>query len=398
MKGMVVMNPKRLIFAIAITACFLLNASAQTSPGRPSPTGQALEIAYREGKPPAYEPVRRVKLPPGEGSWFGSFARVAGWHLPAGAQLVSAVRVVPYLDGDAVKVVVSVLRGERFLDSEDMVGTYSVRENESLVVDALKDFGVEPFKMKLIRVAPQTAELPSILNIAKSVEVVGIEPIVSTFPRYKVTLHNLSEKEISAIRIDVFREGKLSLSGLLQGEEGEALVKAGGFYEQNQMLATQAELTPAGFTPMSPSAQKIVIASVIFKDGSFEGDGAPAATYFGFVIGNRTELKRIVPLLDNALSAASSIEAVQKQLGELSYDFDESDVAELAREFPQIDRKKLESPVEVAIHSMRKNVVDHLERFRSGSGSPGDFQQYLQGMKARYSEWLTRLSPADSAR
>jgi hypothetical protein len=392
------MNYKRLSFAIAITACFLLNASAQTSQGRPSPTGLALEIIYFEGKPPAYEPVRRVKLPQGEGTWFGFFGRVAGWHLPAGTQQVSAVRVVPYLDGDAVKIVVSVLRGERFMDSEDLVGTYAVRENESLVVDALKDFGVEPFRMKLIRVAPQTAELPSVLNISKSLEVVGIEPIVSTFPRYKVTLHNLSDKDISALRIEIFRDGTLSLSGLLQGEEGEALVKAGSFYEQNQMLATRAETTAAGFTPASPSAQKIVIASVIFKDGSFEGDAAPAATYRGFVAGNRTELKRIVQLLENALSAASSMETIQKQLGELSYDFDESDVVELAKEFPRIDRKTLQMPVEVAIHSMRKRVVDQLERFRGGSGSSGDFQQYLQGMKDRYSDWLARLTPADSSR
>lgn len=392
------MNYKRLIIAIAITSCFLLNASAQIPQGRPTPTGLALEITYFEGRPPAYEPVRRLKLPRGEGTWFGLFGRVADWRLPAGAQQVSAVRVVPYLDDDTVRVAVSVLRGERFLDSEDMVGTYAVRENDGLVIDGLRDFGVEPFKIKLIRVAPQTSEVPSVLNSTKSLEVVGIEPIVSTFPRYKVTLHNLSEKDISALRIEIFRDGKLSLSGMPQGEDGEALVKAGSFYELNQMLATRAETTAAGFTPASPSAQQIVIASLIFKDGSYEGDAASAATYRGFAIGNRTELKRIVPLLENALSASSSMDAIQKQLGDLSYDFDESDITELAKAFPRIDRKKLQSPVEVAIHSLRKDVVDHLERFRAGSGSSGDFHHYLQGMKDRYSDWLARLSPADSSR
>jgi hypothetical protein len=391
------MNRQHIILAIVFTLSFFEYSSAQSQPARPSATGLAVEVTYFEGRGPAYEPVRRTKLPRGEGSWFGLFGRVKEWQLPTGAQPVSAVRVVPYLDGDTVKVTVSVLRGEKFLDVEDIVGTYTVRENEGIAIDSLRDFGVEPFKLKLIRVAPQTPEVPTVLNKTRSLEVVGIEPIVATLPRYKLTLHNLSEKNVSAIRINTMRDGNLSLSGMPQGEEGKPLVEAGSFKELNEMMVTRAETTAAGYSPAAPRGQQIVLATLVFEDGSYEGDPEPAATYRGHTIGNRAELKRIVGLLEDALASSSSIEKVRTQLSNLSYDFDQSDMAVLASAFPEIDRNKLQTHIDVAMHLLRKEVFDNLDRFQPGPGS-ADFRVYLQTMKDRYAGWLLRLDAANNSR
>lgn len=391
------MNRQHIILAIVFTLSFFEYSSAQSQQARPSATGLAVEVTYFEGRGPAYEPVRRTKLPRGEGSWFGLFGRVKEWQLPTGAQPVSAVRVVPYLDGDTVKVTVSVLRGEKFLDVEDIVGTYTVRENEGIAIDSLRDFGVEPFKLKLIRVAPQTPEVPTVLNKTSSLEVVGIEPIVATLPRYKLTLHNLSEKNVSAIRINTMRDGNLSLSGMPQGEEGKPLVEAGSFKELNEMMVTRAETTAAGYSPAAPRGQQIVLATLVFEDGSYEGDPEPAATYRGHTIGNRAELKRIVGLLEDALASSSSIEKVRTQLSNLSYDFDQSDMAVLASAFPEIDRNKLQTHIDVAMHLLRKEVFDNLDRFQPGPGS-ADFRVYLQTMKDRYAGWLLRLDAANNSR
>ena len=392
------MNRKHFILAIVFTLSIFQYHNAQSQPARSTATGLAVEVTYFEGRAPAYEQVRRTKLPRGEGSWFGLFGRVKEWQLPAGTEPVSAVRVVPFLDGETVKVTISVLRGAKFLDLEDIVGTYTVRENEGLAVDALRDFGVEPFKLKLIRVTPQTPEVPTVLNQTKSLEVVGIELISGTFPRYKLTLHNLSEKNISAIRINIMRGGKLSLSGMPQGDHGEPLVKAGGLKELNEMLVTDAEVTAAGYSPASPRGQQVVITTLVFEDGSYEGDSAPAATHRGFVIGNKTELKRIVALLEDALASSLSIENVRTQLSKLSYDFDQSDVSVLANEFPGIERDKLQTPIEAAIHLLRKDVLDHLDGFQPGPGSSGDFRVYLQTMKDRYAGWLLRLDGTNNSR
>jgi hypothetical protein len=357
-----------------------------------------VEVTYFEGRAPAYEPVRQTKLPRGEGSWFGLFGRVKEWQLPTGAQPISAVRVVPYLDADTVKVTISVLRGEKFLDLEDIVGTYTVRENEEIAIDSLRDFGVESFKLKLIRVAPQTSEVQTVLNKTRSLEVVGIEPVLATLPRYKLTLHNLSEKNVSAIRINTMRDGTLSLSGMLQGEEGKPLVEAGSFKELNEMMVTRAETTAAGYSPAAPRGQQIVIATLVFEDGSYEGDPEPAATYRGHIVGNRAELKRIVSLLEDALASSWSIENVRTQLSKLSFDFDQSDMAVLASAFPEFDRNKLQAHIDVAMHLLRKEVFDNLDRFQPGPGSSGDFRVQLQTMKDHYAGWLRRLDAANNSR
>src|SRR4051794_33990716 len=125
---------KHLILAVTIATCFAIVTSAQQVRTRPMPTDFALEVTYFEGRKPAYEAVQRLKLPKGDGSYFGMFGHVKRWQLPAGAAPVGAVRVVPYLDGDSVSVSFSVLRG-KFLDVEETVGTVSLRENEVMSVD-----------------------------------------------------------------------------------------------------------------------------------------------------------------------------------------------------------------------------------------------------------------------
>jgi hypothetical protein len=92
------------------------------------------------------------------------------------------------------------------------------------------------------------------------------------------------------------------------------------------------------------------------------------------------------------------MENFRTQLGNLSYDFDESDMAALAKAFPEIDRNKLQSPVEVAIHLLRKEVFDRLDVFQPGLGPSGDFRVYLQTMKDRYADWLLRLDAANNSR
>jgi hypothetical protein len=392
------MNRKHLIFAIAITLSLFELTSSQSQQSRSTATGFAVEVTFFEGKPPAYEAVRRTKLPRGEGSWFGLFGRIKEWSLPPGAQPVFAVRVVPYLDGETVKVDISVLRGEKFLDSEDIVGTYTVGENEALAIDSLRDFGVEPFKLKLIRVAPQTPDVPAILNKTKSLEVVGTELSEATFPRCKLTFHNLTEKNISAIWINTMSDGKLSLSGMLQGHDGAPLVKGASLKELNEMLITRAEATAAGYSPASPRGQQIVIATLIFEDGSYEGETEPAATFRGNAIGSKIELKRVVALLEDALEGSTSIENLRTKLSNLSYDFDESDVSMLANAFPEIEHNKLQTSVEASMHWLRRDVFDHLGRFQPGPGSSGDFRVYLQTMKDRYASWLLRLDAADNSR
>ena len=388
------MRLKNLIMAVASTVFLLGAVSAQQLQSRPTETGLALEVTYLEGRPPSYQPVPWSNMPRG-GTWYALFGRVKGWHLPAGSQPTKAVRVVPYLEGDTVKVTVSVLRGIKFQDVEDMVASYGVRENEELSVAALKKFGVKPFAIKVIRVAPQVSDFPSIVNNTKSVEVVGIEPMVSSFPRYKLSLHNLSDKNISALKVHILVDGKRSITLMPQGDDGEHLIKARSNSELKVPLQTRAQATPGGYEPASPHDQQIVIASLVFEDGTYEGEAESAATYLGFAAGRKTVMKRVLPLLESALLTSTSPEQLRMQLSALSYDADDADVDALAGAFPALDRPRLKSPIEIAMHGVKKDLLDQLDRFPPGQYSPGEFRIWLTGVKDRYANWLARLSPTN---
>lgn len=386
------MSCKRLLLVIAFTVCLLNNnAGAQPAPRSSSPTGLAIEVSYLAGQAPTYQPVPRASAPRGW-VWYARFGRVAGWQLPAGTQPIRAVRIVPFLDEEAVRITVSVLRGEKFHDNENTVATYSARENETLTLTALKDFGVEPFEIRVVRVAPQLSDVPTIVNNTRSLEVVGVEPVISTFPVYKITLRNLSDKSISALQVNVEREGHISLSGMPQGNDGEPLIKAGGYFELEQLLPTTAQATPEGYLPASLPAQQVTIVTLVFEDGTYEGETKAAATYRGYAMGRETELKRIVPALESAVSMSDSVEAVRTRLQELSYDFDKSDLDQLAAAFPGIARERLQSPIEASIHGVRRELLAKLERFEQTRRPSGDFQSWLKGIKNVYSNWLSRIN------
>jgi hypothetical protein len=386
---------RKLIIAIAATACFFAIAHAQPIQQSANETGLALEVVYLKGRPPAYQPVTRSKSRKG-GAWYALFGRIAGWQLPDGALPINAVRLVPYLKGEIINISVSVMRG-RFLDVEDRVASYQARENEEITVRELRAFGVAPFAIKVVRNFVNSSDFPTSLNKTKSVAVVGIEPVVGTVPRYKLMLHNLSEKNISALSINIVGQGRLRKSSLPHGDYGEPLIKARDSGYLNESLALNAEATIGGYEPSSPPGQQIVIESLVFEDGSYEGELKPAGTFLGFVVGRRIELRRILPLLDSALSASDPTAAstLSSQLSSLSYEPDEAEVVSLLAAFPTLEKHELRGSVEVAIHGVRKELLDQLERLQGPKSNADDFKAWLVRTRKLYSNWLSYLNAAD---
>ncbi|MEP6568580.1 MAG: hypothetical protein ABJC10_02310 [Acidobacteriota bacterium] len=387
------MSFKRLAITAVSLACLLGSVHAQPAKSQTAETGLVLEITIVAGSPPAYLPVRRSSESR-SWAWYGRFGRLPGWRLPDGDKPIYAVRISPYFEEDSVRINVSVMRGGKFYDTEDQVATCAVRENEKVTIDALKDFGVEPFEIKVIRVAPQTSELPAIENKTKSVEVVGVEPLVSTFPYYKLTLRNLSDRNISALQVNIMQAGRKRLSVMPQGEDGQPLIKARDSGELKQPLSINPNMTPGGYAPVVPPAQRIVIESVMFADGSYEGSAEPAATFRAFTLGRKTELTRLLPLLENGTSTSPA--ELSAQLNAISVGAEDADVASLVAEFPEIKRERLQSPIETAAHSLRRELLVQLERFEKVKHA-GDFQIWLARVKDRYSAWLSRLSGSYTA-
>src|SRR6185436_5701485 len=341
-----------------------ISAHAQLAQPTPSESGLSLEVVFLKGTPPAYQPIRGSEKKPGW-SWYARFGRIAGWQTPQGALPVNAVKLAPSVKGEVVSLRVSVLRGQ-FLDVEDRVGSYKLREGEAITVTELQTFGVEPYVAKVVRVSA-TTDVPNTSNQTKSVAVVGLEPFVAPLPRYKLTLHHLSDKSIVALSINIMGEGRVRKSGLAQGEFGEPLIKARDSQAFNESLAVTADGGTNGFQPLSPADQQILIQTLVFDDGSYEGQLKPAAMFLGFVAGRRTEIRRVLPLLDDALLApvgAAGLDSLRSRISSLNYEPDEAEVGSLEAAFPTLDKAELRASVEIAIHGVRRDLLRQLERLQ----------------------------------
>jgi len=129
-------------------------------------------------------------------------------------------------------------------EQEKDVTSYSLHEGEKITVQKLAQFGIEPFDIAVVRLAPGAVDIPQVKSKAKSVEFVAIKPVFSTLPSYQVAVRNLSSKNISALRIQVMQAGRTQITSMPQGREADPLILAGGIYESTETIATRASATP----------------------------------------------------------------------------------------------------------------------------------------------------------
>ena len=387
------------VIAVAFVAGLFaaLTANGQTSPVQP--THLALEVYFYGSEPPAYVVVPPINSPP-SGSWFGRFQRVPGWTTPAGSLQVAAVNFRPKLNGDAVRVSVSVLMGTHHEEEKD-VGVYTLREGEKIRVQELTQFGVEPFDVKLVRVQPPGANLPAVISKAKSIELVTIQPSLSTLPSYRVTLRNLSGKNVSAIGLKVTQGDRTLLSGMPQGKEGAPLIFGGGVAEITAPGATRATATPGGYDPVAPPNQNIEITMAVFEDGSFEGDVESAAGFRGFVKGRKIQLRRLIDvfqavLQDDSANPLTAMEMLRSKVNALGTEADPLAVQELVNEFSGLaerPKRGLTSAIEAAMSGIRRDALQDIAqvRLRNPNLDAGAFRYWLVASKQRYEAWLARL-------
>ena len=372
--------------------------SQQADLARQIPNGLVLEVVYYKDTAPAYQALSRSSGGPGS-AWYGRFGRIQNWQLPAGELPVRAVNIVASLDGEVAFVSVSVLRGVKFHDQETIVGKYQMRENDSISVQELELFGVEPFRIGFKRITPPVPNQPVVKSLAKSLEIVGIEPQTSTLPRYKLTIHNLSDKNIAALSIKVMSGGVVEVSSMPHGQEGLPLIKAGAFFESNQPLKTRAVRTPGGFAADTPVFQETIITAVVFEDGSYEGNPAEAAEFRAFTLGRKLALTRLLELFAGLEEAVPSEQESAAQVGlfrdrvrTVSGEIDGAALAQLVGEFPTLNRKEatnLKGAAEVALHHVRKELLDDLAVWERTQ--PLEFRSWLVKIEERYRTWLSRL-------
>lgn len=378
----------------ALAACLLspLAAPGQEQAAR-AEVRFVVQVEYLKGAPLAYEAV------PG-GAWYGRFARVAAPPPRAAADTVRAVDVkTAKLDGERVEIKVGVHVGERFFDRLDEVATYTAAPGEAVTAGDLERVGVAPFVFRVLRVNSADAAAPAIVNKTQSISAVVTDFTPLPLPRATLTLQNLSAKRVRAVEVRGVFRGRDTTVSLAAEAEGRILIEPGATYEK-KIMSARGVASAADFTP--EALESVVIASAVFEDYSYEGEGAPAAYKRAMDEGQRLQLARLVALVRKA-RAAGDVETIAA-LGRLRSAIEALDDAAPQASVDAI-LKGLTAPppsaggsikgyMEGSMHRVRRGLLDDLARFEEGfKSSPGanSFGGWLKERQERYESWLARL-------
>jgi hypothetical protein len=296
-------------FAVVLTGLLLCPASGQQNQTE-SPL--ALEVRFEKG-PPSYMAVAPAGSKP-RGSVFSRFGHILSWKAPDNTPPVTAVRIVPVAEGKGARVTVSVLFGES-RDKEEIVGGYLVNENQKVSTPELIGFGIAPFDLKVV--APTgvpSPGLPLVNNNTTSIETVGVKPDRSLLATFIVTLRNNAPKRVVALEIRIVTARSSRIPTHLQGIEGNGLIEPGATYAFRAEGGDQSTV-PASTDGMPAVPTAITINTVIFDDGSYEGDPKPAADFLSVQAGYWVQLKRVGVLLDaNSGSPGADLRALKSKV------------------------------------------------------------------------------------
>jgi hypothetical protein len=331
------------------------------------------------------------------------FGRIDSWKPKAGTEPIEAVRVISKLEGDAVRVYVSTLAGAKALEKEEPVTSFLIKENEKVVVNELKQSGIEPFGIKLVRVAPPSMPIPPIDNRIESLTIVNTEVASdSTLPTYKLTLVSQADKNIIALGIDVLVDGHRSLGGIHRNPEGQIFIAPGKYYQLKVAAARRAQPVVGGYSPGTAPNQRILIKTAVFEDGTYVGEPEIAVRVRSNRAGEKFVIPKLLALLTDAISSADTnvvdgLKNLESQVAAVSTDADPEMVKSILAGFPELKDSQLsevKADFEFSATSTKSGFIKDLrslEAVESGQIDANAYRELLGRAKDRFEKWLAKL-------
>jgi hypothetical protein len=313
----------------------------------------ALEVTFFKGKILAYQRI-------GEWTWYEWFQRPADWQPRPGEVPVAAVKISTRLDDGSIKARVTVLRGKNH-EKEDFVVEYTITPEKKTIIRELSDLGVEPFEVQLVRAPATVADPPAVVNKTKSLEV-SVEPTQSSLPTFATRVLNNSSKPVACFTYHTSVDGARKLIGAPRNEEGGVLIKPGDTFQRSFRYPMKVSPVSTGEVPPALSNLVFNVTSVVFTDGTYEGDGIAAATYLAGIAGQKAQLRSFLDLV-RSKEFSNSEAAVEAAISSVNVD---TVTAEFVQKFPTLtaaEKAQMRDPIDFG-----KSVG--VKFFRGAAGEP----------------------------
>jgi len=272
--------------------------------------------------------------------------------------LVSMINLSADRRGDEWELNVSVT-----LPSEEkkLLASERVKEAEPITVDKFTGYDLFPSQVSIVRIDATPSTAAEVINKTTSLKVEEINPSVIPSP-YQITFTNNSKKKVYGIEVIVNNHSLRRSDGWLNSNCGNALIEPGGSYKAIFPSAVDRDykLISANEYQVSPVQNpRMEIATVVFADGTYEGEPQYAAVLNAEAIGARHQITRVLPLIENALASRNAdalvIAALRESVTALDADVQLSDSEELRRRLNGFDERII-NDAERSIGWGRNNV------------------------------------------
>jgi hypothetical protein len=378
--------------------CF--GGAAQQPEGTPTKQELALEVSNLGAGPweiPAFD---------GGGGGAANFRRIKAWKPSSKEEIVKSIDFKIGREADIVIARLSVtLENEKVVE----VGTYRLRENESVRAEELTKFGVEGLVLKVVKAKagfkdPLPPIPPQILNKTKAIEVISFYQHARPSESFQLTLRNVSNKNI--IALDLFVPSADGNGGGGQRSQGgnkdHPVMLPGGISVHHIGISRGGRMTPDGYVPDVALQQTLIIRTVVFDDGTYEGLVEPAAEMEAQRRGLDIQRRRILRLLQepkktNDGDVPATLNELKEQAYALGKTTDPSIVLELMALFPSLDEKSkgwLLQSVEGGLRDGKLELLRYINDFEEMQKQPGEhitFAEWIKQTKVNYEKLTTTL-------
>jgi hypothetical protein len=385
-------KPTRLALLAFSFLLFYSQGASQQGPPRPPASEFNIELINLDS--PSY-----VASVPGPGARSGytvnaDLRRIATWKPSEEAPAeVSVLRVQFWLEEGAVRVEVMAYLGRnppssRSSDWDKLktvkVASRLVHENETISIDEIERFGIEPFQVKVLRAEPWSIGPPEITNKTQALVVAST---AEERPVYILTVRNVSQKQITAIRWYGLENGRRAGGS---GLSGARVIAAGDVFEIRQRFGIAEEAKAEGAQRQQSLKREIVIAAILFDDGAFEGEADAAAEMAAHLAGEGIQLLHAIQLLKNISPAPGEdqsmlLSKLKRDIAALGEEVDPQAINELALRFASASedtrKRRIKEEVKNALRFVKNNLLREIERFeykREHSPETADLEAWLR--------------------
>ena len=379
------------IFIGLLLAVFTFDIRAQDKPTKSTLTNLGIEVLDREHP-------RTFPVSASEGGYFeiGAPPTRPGWKAPGESAPLTRVRVRSIQESEGVRIKIGGVfddsqpvnaPGPKYGEKEEIIASYFARLGDKITVSELETFGVEAMGLRIVEYKPPPAAeptqtiLPEVVNELTSVGFIDLqseEPGV-----YRLTLQNLAAKNIVALSVHIPPGNTQST----EGSREKPLMTPGTTFRTSISVS-------GGVVPENLRAT-LVIQTVLFDDGSYEGDVVIAAEMASRARGRQIQLGRLLQELQDALAkpdqeTSSIIQNLKTRVARFRIDVDASVVDNLQRQFPALpkrnDRLWLASTLMDGLKSARGYALHQLKDFeekRALNQERSDLRQSLLALRER---------------